>query len=657
MLRLIINIILLFIITWGVEAQHVCTQKFLKQNDGLRTFSLKDKEWKNGSTLKVKFILGGTPYLKRKVEQYAHQWTEKTGIEFEFVESGDAEIRISFFPESGDEGSWSNLGRDALGIPAYKATMNYGWLTDNSGESEISRVVLHEFGHALGMHHEHQHPDCPIVWNEEAIAEAFPDWSERDLEENFFRTFSHSETRRTSYDTKSIMHYQILNNWTVGDIAVGRNTDLSNNDLELVAQMYPNKEDKDGDGYYEPEDCDDTNPDINPEATEIANNEIDEDCDGEVLIIDEDGDGFNSDEDCDDQDPDINPDAEERPDNDKDDNCDGLVDERDEDEDGFITYDDCDWEECPIKDCDDTNPAIYPGALDIVNNGIDENCSGKDNIVIWQMFPDGVGEKKVLNRMERLTFNKEYLKVVDFDGDGIDDIFRANGNNWIYFKGGTEEIIKLEKEVNLVARNIKLGDFNGDGTMDILNATGTKWRVAYGGKKPWVVLRENISPLDRLHIGDFNGDGKDDIAIISAQKVKYASAGSGDFIFAEEGPTFKDFGFLIGDLNGDGQADIFNANGEQWRVLYSGTGKWFTLKNNLTTTQKLGIGYFNEANVHGELDNIADIFKATGEEWRVWYGGTGIQQVFKTMTETEVFLGDFNGDGRTDVFRIRRLGE
>jgi len=27
------------------------------------------------------------------------------------------------------------------------------------------------------------------------------------------------------------------------------------------------------------------------------------------------------------------------------------------------------------------------------------------------------------------------------------------------------------------------------------------------------------------------------------------------------------------------------------------------------------------------------------------------------MSETEVFLGDFDGDGRTDVFRIRKLGE
>ncbi len=55
----------------------------------------------------------------------------------------------------------------------------------------------------------------------------------------------------------------------------------------------------------------------------MPNNDIDEDCDGEVLIIDEDGDGFNSDEDCDDLDPGINPGAEEIANNGIDEDCDG----------------------------------------------------------------------------------------------------------------------------------------------------------------------------------------------------------------------------------------------------------------------------------------------------------------------------------------------
>ncbi len=79
----------------------------------------------------------------------------------------------------------------------------------------------------------------------------------------------------------------------------------------------------DGDGFTSDEDCNDANAEINPNAEEIPNNDIDEDCDGIILIIDEDGDGFNSDEDCDDLNANINPDAIEIPNNGIDEDCNG----------------------------------------------------------------------------------------------------------------------------------------------------------------------------------------------------------------------------------------------------------------------------------------------------------------------------------------------
>lgn len=43
-------------------------------------------------------------------------------------------------------------------------------------------------------------------------------------------------------------------------------------------------EDADGDGFHNLEDCDDTNPNVYPNAIEIPNNQIDEDCDGLDLV-------------------------------------------------------------------------------------------------------------------------------------------------------------------------------------------------------------------------------------------------------------------------------------------------------------------------------------------------------------------------------------
>ncbi len=81
--------------------------------------------------------------------------------------------------------------------------------------------------------------------------------------------------------------------------------------------------------------------------------------------FDTDGDGFSSAIDCDDRNRAINPGAVDIPENGIDEDCTGA-DARnlDRDRDGFAFP----------SDCDDGNAAIHPGALEIRGNAVDENC-------------------------------------------------------------------------------------------------------------------------------------------------------------------------------------------------------------------------------------------------------------------------------------------
>jgi hypothetical protein len=77
-------------------------------------------------------------------------------------------------------------------------------------------------------------------------------------------------------------------------------------------------------------------------------------------------DGYGIATDCNDSDPSINPGAAEIYNNGIDENCSGMDDDPDGDLDGSPT----------IHDCDDSNPSIYPDAPENPNNGIDDNCNG-----------------------------------------------------------------------------------------------------------------------------------------------------------------------------------------------------------------------------------------------------------------------------------------
>ncbi|MGH8550794.1 MAG: M12 family metallopeptidase, partial [Methylococcales bacterium] len=75
-----------------------------------------------------------------------------------FDNAPTAKIRISY---DSSDGAWSFIGTDASSIPANQPTMNLGFLDGGT--------AAHEFGHAIGLAHEHQNPAGGIEWNEEVV--------------------------------------------------------------------------------------------------------------------------------------------------------------------------------------------------------------------------------------------------------------------------------------------------------------------------------------------------------------------------------------------------------------------------------------------------------------------------------------------------------
>ena len=196
--------------------------------------------WPNGGTLRVRFM-GGSPYVRQQVKRYAQEWTRHANLNFTFVTSGASDIRVSFVQNGS---SWSVLGRQAKNAPESRATMNFGWLTDATPDYEFRRTILHEFGHALGLLHEHQNPTGGIPWDEEAVYAFYlrtQGWGRRTTYTNVIARRQRNETQYSAYDPASIMHYPVDPRLTRGNYEVGMNTAISATDARFIAQLYPGR--------------------------------------------------------------------------------------------------------------------------------------------------------------------------------------------------------------------------------------------------------------------------------------------------------------------------------------------------------------------------------------------------------------------------------
>ncbi|HSU26884.1 MAG TPA: M12 family metallopeptidase [Chitinophagaceae bacterium] len=197
--------------------------------------------WSAGEKITVASNPGSPAAFIAKVKKYVKEWETYANITFEFITSvSSANIKIDF---KQDNSSWSWIGRDVLDNPNNYVTMNFGWFTAETPETEFSRTIIHEFGHALGFIHEHQAAGAGIAWDKDKVYSYFGgppnNWDTAKIDANVFATYSKTSTNSSAYDRLSIMHYFFSSDLTTDGSSFTENTNLSTIDKSFAKQVYP----------------------------------------------------------------------------------------------------------------------------------------------------------------------------------------------------------------------------------------------------------------------------------------------------------------------------------------------------------------------------------------------------------------------------------
>ncbi|MFT4624485.1 MAG: hypothetical protein ACI8PZ_003144 [Myxococcota bacterium] len=367
--------------------------------------------------------------------------------------------------------------------------------------------------------------------------------------------------------------------------------------------------DADGDGFFSADlggdDCDDTRPDVNPDMPEICNPEgpLDDDCDGLVddadpdvtedsyleWYADRDGDGYGAeddfvyacsrpdgtaatDDDCDDADPEVGP---------------PTLWYADGDRDGFGAGEPvdptptCDPPGPGLRpewvglDCDDLDPLSFPGADEVCEDGIDQDCDGADrrcagNVLIYAETTT-IAEEAALAAGHTVTAtNDEALFVTEYDRGGWDVVVMETPTSGM-------EAEQIARAIDATDRGIPLifSWWNLDADPALQDALGVSTASfddppelypAFGA--PPEIWDGVATPV--LPTGFSWGDNGDTFTLTRGGVVLgLANAADGEpvIVLTNDGTTLVN-GFLPDNFNGS--PDMLQLYGNEIRVVFEG---------------------------------------------------------------------------------------
>ena len=213
------------------------------------------KLWTAGDTLSLCFF-DGDPQLKQFFVDTSRVWLEGTSLKLDFGPppayrrcdpSKPDDIRVSFT----QPGNSSFVGTDSLKVNLKAPSLSIGESMgrfDTLDRPRLRELILHEFGHALGLEHEHQSPEakCDEEFDWDRIypyARAQWGWEKGKVDHNMGALVVAPRLRTTPYDPQSIMHYT-FNDWMFKHgkdfrCFVSQAETASVTDLAFVRAAYP----------------------------------------------------------------------------------------------------------------------------------------------------------------------------------------------------------------------------------------------------------------------------------------------------------------------------------------------------------------------------------------------------------------------------------